>query len=265
MFIEMKNVEFLEVAVRPARAYKIARRANHAIIIRLEGGGEYRFGEEKLLLPEGGIIFLPRGLSYSFLPRTSLGRWGIIRFDADTDIKTPVPLRAENYHALLSTFEELLRVTNLGTERHRLRAVSLLYRVFSMLAPDDDREYMDSHKLNILAPVLSYLDEHIYDSELRLDKLSKIAGVSAVYLRRIFRAYCGVTAAQYVIQARMKRAKNILEEGVESISEVAHSVGYTDPLYFSRAFKRCYDISPSALVERARGDVIDTSDDKILG
>ena len=42
-----------------------------------------------------------------------------------------------------------------------------------------------------------------------------------------------------------------------SVSEVAHRAGFTDPLYFSRAFKRRHDASPQAYRERARGKSMD--------
>lgn len=246
MFIEMKNIELLEVAThKTKKVFNITKRQNHAIIIRLEGGGEYHFGSERLWLPEGGIIFLPRGCAYTLEPKPLATRWGIIRFTADTDIVEPVVLRAENYSAFLSLFEELSRTMGIRTERNRLRALSLLYRAFSMLSPDG-AEYIGSGKLALLTPALDYLEEHIYDCDLRLSELSKIAGVSEVYFRRIFRLHTGRSPQQYVTERRLSRARSMLEEGaISRVGDVALAVGYRDALYFSRAFKRCYDISPS--------------------
>jgi AraC-like DNA-binding protein len=62
----------------------------------------------------------------------------------------------------------------------------------------------------------------------------------------VFRKYAGMGAGQYLTTHRLNRSREILEDGRVPISEVAKGVGYSDPLYFSRAFRKRFGSSPSS-------------------
>ena len=52
---------------------------------------------------------------------------------------------------------------------------------------------------------------------------------------------------EYVVTQRISHARFIIESGdFDSIAEVAELVGYNDPLYFSKAFKKIYGFSPTS-------------------
>ena len=73
-------------------------------------------------------------------------------------------------------------------------------------------------------------------------------GISDTYFRRIFTARYNISPKEYVLRERISHAKTIIENGeYETIGAVAESVGYNDPLYFSKAFKQYYGISPSSI------------------
>ena len=92
---------------------------------------------------------------------------------------------------------------------------------------------------------MDYLTAHLTDPELNLELLPRLAGVSQGYLRRLFKKVWGVSPAAYVIRQRITLAKQLLLSGEEhSIAQVAASVGYSDPLYFSRLFKKHFGLSP---------------------
>ena len=53
---------------------------------------------------------------------------------------------------------------------------------------------------------------------------------------------------EYVLSKRISHAKSIIESGdFDTVKKVAAMVGYNDPLYFSKAFKKIYGFSPSDL------------------
>ena len=63
----------------------------------------------------------------------------------------------------------------------------------------------------------------------------------------------GVGPSKYIAQKRLECAKNMLDgASCEYVYEAAEAVGYTDPLYFSRIFKKCYGISPTEVLEHAK-------------
>ena len=71
------------------------------------------------------------------------------------------------------------------------------------------------------------------------------------YIRKLFKKEVGVTPADYLLKERMALAKQLLTSGVSnkfspySISQIAEACGYSEPLYFSRVFKKYYGVSPS--------------------
>ena len=55
----------------------------------------------------------------------------------------------------------------------------------------------------------------------------------------------GLPFREYLSQKRISMSYVLMEKGMTSISEIAYAVGFSDPLYFSKVFKRYNHISPS--------------------
>jgi AraC-like DNA-binding protein len=55
----------------------------------------------------------------------------------------------------------------------------------------------------------------------------------------------GQSATDFITSIRLKRAAYLLSEGLSNISEVAYQVGFNDPKYFSRCFRKQFNITPS--------------------
>lgn len=255
MFSNINNLKIVKVAqYRATRVIEINDRADHLISVRLEGESVYCYGDERIVSRKGDIFFWSKGTSYVTVPNLRLhGMYGIIRFDADIDYNGYVRLEADNYHAFVSAFNDLRRAWMQADGSHQLLAYSSVYRILSMLSVREDREYVSPDAASVVAPALTYLDEHLFDSSLRVSTLYELSGVSSVYFRQIFSRYMGMGPSKYITQKRLECAKNMLDDAsCEYVYEAAAAVGYTDPLYFSRIFKRCYGISPTDVLERAK-------------
>lgn len=95
--------------------------------------------------------------------------------------------------------------------------------------------------------VVASVREHIVanlDKELTLESLSKLAGYSPYFFHRIFLRYSNKPLHRFIIDARLERAKQLLEEG-QSVSCVSEQIGMASPAYFSRFFKKNTNISPT--------------------
>lgn len=98
---------------------------------------------------------------------------------------------------------------------------------------------------NSLARAVQYVSANLA-SELTVDVLAKVAGLSRAHFSRSFADMTGLAPAEYVLQERMKRAARLLLANREvPIKEVAALTGIPDNNYFSKVFRRTYDISPS--------------------
>lgn len=82
---------------------------------------------------------------------------------------------------------------------------------------------------------------------------AQVLGVPAAALSRALTAVTGRGTKELVTERVMLEARRLLRFTDLGVAEVAHRVGFTDPLYFSRAFKRAAGESPQAFRARARG------------
>ncbi len=91
---------------------------------------------------------------------------------------------------------------------------------------------------------LHYFSEH-YRDPISIEEYAAGHHMSACWFIRSFRQITGVTPMQYVLSLRMASARSLLESSRYNISEVAEAVGYDNPLYFSRLFRKHTGMSPS--------------------
>lgn len=83
--------------------------------------------------------------------------------------------------------------------------------------------------------------------------LSEKFGLVPSYLSKLFREYKGVSPVDYITNLRIERAKNIFTEHPEFLSkDVAALVGYDDPFYFSKIFKKITGVAPSEYIRIRR-------------
>lgn len=84
-----------------------------------------------------------------------------------------------------------------------------------------------------------------FHKRLTVEDVANHLCLSRAYLRNIFHQYNGLSPQQYLISLRIERAKELLQIGSFSVSSIAHSVGFSDVLVFSKFFKTHTGASPS--------------------
>ena len=98
-----------------------------------------------------------------------------------------------------------------------------------------------------LDKVLKIINEHISDENFSIEDFSSEIGMSRTQLHRKLKALVGKSASQYLRSVRLLKAKKMIEEEKGNISEIAYSVGFSSPAYFSRCFKEEFGYPPSDL------------------
>lgn len=88
------------------------------------------------------------------------------------------------------------------------------------------------------------------DCGLSVRDLARHSMMSESGFSHLFKDLAGVPPRRYAIQARIARARELLETTTLSIKEVAARVGYDDPHYFSRSFRRATGRTPSSVRSR---------------
>ncbi len=104
------------------------------------------------------------------------------------------------------------------------------------------KESRDSEPVRIAK---QYVQEHL-DRQISLEEVAACAYVSPGYLGILFKQKTGSNFSDYVIQARMEKAKVLLRDTRMTMAEVAAQVGYADARHFSKVFDKVFKIKPTA-------------------
>ena len=91
---------------------------------------------------------------------------------------------------------------------------------------------------------MQYISYNYYYPDISLDFLARNLAISKNYLCKIFHDLTGKTPIEYLIELRMEDARKRLTQSDDSVGDVAKAVGYRDPLYFSKEFRKKYGKSP---------------------
>jgi signal transduction histidine kinase/CheY-like chemotaxis protein len=97
------------------------------------------------------------------------------------------------------------------------------------------------------------VDEHIGNSNFGVDWLADEMDLSARHLRRRIKETTGLSASGFIRTRRLQHAASLLDEGADTVSDVASAVGYRDPSYFSRLFRETFGCSPTEYAEQEGG------------
>lgn len=92
---------------------------------------------------------------------------------------------------------------------------------------------------------MELIEQNISNPELNVMWLADQLYVNNNYLSREFRKELNITLIKYINNKRLQVAKIYLDEGYQNIQQIASLTGFTDPLYFSKCFKKQFGISPS--------------------
>lgn len=87
--------------------------------------------------------------------------------------------------------------------------------------------------------------EREYDQNFELERLAEMVGMNASYLSRLFKLKTGQTITDYLIRIRISKAKELLMVHPDLKNyEIAEKVGYSDPVYFNKLFKKMCGMTP---------------------
>lgn len=107
-------------------------------------------------------------------------------------------------------------------------------------------------RFHSLEGTIAYMQQHICTS-LTLADLANYAGLSVSHFSWLFRQQLGYSPIDYFIHLKMQHACALLALSQRSIHEIAAELGYDDPYYFSRTFKKVMGISPREYRQSPKG------------
>ena len=128
-----------------------------------------------------------------------------------------------------------------------MKLLVLLHREINEELPNlnpQEFSFKSREKKSLVETITKYLNDN-YTEDISLYTLSKNMYLSPVYISKIFKDIMGDSPINYLIRIRLSKAKELLENSKLSIKEISEAIGYNDPYYFSKLYKKYYGISPS--------------------
>lgn len=132
-----------------------------------------------------------------------------------------------------------------GTFCDAVSMTGALYSMIAMLMENSSAEAKQKNpQTDRVEQAIQYIAEH-YSYPITIEDIAGYTGVCRSYLYRMFRKVLKKSPKDYVEEYRIRQACQLLRETDLPITTIAHSVGYEDNLYFSKAFKKCKGQTPS--------------------
>lgn len=97
--------------------------------------------------------------------------------------------------------------------------------------------------------IKQYIIEHSHE-DISLDLLAEQIGLSPIYISKMFKEKLGVNYIEFLTACRIDHAKKLMHNQAMSIKEICYEIGYHDPNYFSKVFKRLTGVSPKTYREK---------------
>ncbi|MDF2484219.1 MAG: AraC family transcriptional regulator, partial [Herbinix sp.] len=124
---------------------------------------------------------------------------------------------------------------------HEQEENCLLLQLITLLSKDASPDYSSGY--DDIYSIAGYICEH-YNEPADLGSFAAMAHLSRSRFCHLFVELIGYSPYHYLQRIRMDKAKELLLLSNLQISEIAENIGLTDPLYFSRIFKKYYGLSP---------------------
>lgn len=130
-------------------------------------------------------------------------------------------------------------------EMHQF-AISLILALTESMA-----QHNYSGGSSVIKEVVSYVNTN-YNTDINLSKLADVVHVNSTYLSTLFKQEMGIPFTTYLNNIRLARSEELLRTTYYSITEICLMVGFASPSYFTKVFKKHYDMGPKEYRQQYR-------------
>ena len=218
------------------------------------GEAVIRFSKKEQKLTPGTIFFFFPAVPYEIDGNEDF-RYTYISFMGDgvSELLSDIGITMENSvfrgfsHLTELWLSSIIRVSqhnaNLLTESVLLNTLSYIAEKTNTLRPIKSSE-------QLFDVIVDYVDTHYRETDISLRAVANIFSYTEKYLSHFFKSNMGIGFNEYLNNLRFKHACRLIDSGSTTISEIALNCGFSDPLYFSKFFKKKTGLSPSEYIQK---------------
>ncbi len=244
------------------------------VAVILSGHGRHRVEDRILDVSEGDVLILNPGVRHQALSVEGNDSPSVEFFIAAADFhikdlppnSLPLPKGAPILHTEGDLRQRIMRICSYMEAENAVCRQGRYYMMKAYLIqillliireqyePEERKDAYSFESVNrkyVVEQILNYFEDH-YNEKISLDQIAENMYLSPFYISKIFKSETGNTPIRHLIDIRLSRAKELLENGWSgSIQEVAAFVGYDDAYHFSKLFKKRYNLTPTQVKKGA--------------
>lgn len=254
--IDLFSIRFAHhrTKVPPTWHIPSARTSTHILLFLLEGTVTYRFGDDApVSFERNDLVYIPIDTQRSAAacpPRYH--QMCSAHFLLDDAGLPPLPMlggrevkrvRPQNTEYVRQRFSALLDASHANAPYADWHCRSILLELLVLMNRELDWSRYHPDKLAMVRAMQSFIEAH-YREKITLRRLSAVVDRSPNYACHLFKEVTGLGPIEYANQIRLNRARDLLSRTEDSVADVAERVGFGDPYYFSKLYKRAFGVSP---------------------
>lgn len=228
------------------------------LIYCTSGSGRLIFSDRSLSYGENDVAIIPPMSPHVNVSEEGFTNIHMNLLDAALPQTEPLIARADSNGFLLDAFTAAFYYYSEASAAHAVLPLYGQLIVGLLTSCQPSRRHSDTVQ-QIEDHILQHFPDCSYDLNAYLNSLP----FNTEYLKKMFKRETGLTPLQYLTDKRLESAARTLVTfcGKGNISETAHLCGFSDPLYFSRLFKKKYGVSPRGYTSETPLPAIPDSDD----
>lgn len=232
---------------------------DYCLIFLSSGSGYFDCSGKSYSINTNDAFFLFPGVLHSYGTdiKDLMSQWwigfkgpeaSILLHDLGISPEAPVMKGIKNSEFLI----KIDKIVNTYTESSPsafLKASGSLYKLFGILADEHTPKLANTVEENrkVSKPIqraTSFIEAN-YPHEISLEKVASYCNLSRTWFVTRFKEELGISPSEYLSATRLNKSKQYLKDTELSIMEISYSVGFQDPQYFSRFFKKYEGMTPS--------------------
>lgn len=259
-FIDLNLFQYGYEKCDPLHSYGPAKRNHFLFHYVISGKGvlrasnsdgvdqEYSIGENQ------GFLILPGQVTTYTADPLDPWEYAWVEFDGIivNEVLMKAGLNQDNpiYYSKDSDLSEKIQKLLLGLstsqEESPYKKIGQLYLLIDFITNSSSpSNYVKGEKMGdfYIKEISDYIERH-YSEDITVEGMAEYLNLSRGYLNKLFKKYTGKSPKEFLTSYRMVKASHLLKTTQSNIKNIAESVGYTNQLHFSRAFKNYFGISP---------------------
>ncbi|WP_127499224.1 response regulator [Paenibacillus glycanilyticus] len=218
---------------------------------------KYRFYEDTPVLGVTRDGYPVKQLEQQLFDRIRLGQWEQVRNDLTDFVRRYENEGANLVHAQQRVLELLWIASRvlleMGVEidtpmfSYQAQDYRQLRTESELLLERMRQSYTEHHERiepDAIQQIKQYIADHSHE-DISLEAIGRMVGLSPFYISKMFKDQLGINYIDFLTECRIKKAIKLMADPERSLKEITYMVGYHDPNYFSKVFKKMCEVSPT--------------------